>query len=68
MTLNKNIYTVAPNKHVRICLHNDGNERKDLIQISHRKYHYTEIIFTNSFEAGQKAIQKDIKKNYIKKS
>ena len=43
-------------------------KRKDLIQISHGKYHYTEIIFTNSFEASQKAIQKDIKKNYIKKS
>ena len=43
-------------------------KRKDLIQISHGKYHYTEIIFTNSFEAGQKAIQKDIKKKFIKKS
>ena len=32
------------------------------------KYHYTEIIFTNSFEVGQKAIQKDKYKKLYKNS
>ena len=32
-----------------ISFDDDGKERKDLIQVSHGKYHYTEIIFINFF-------------------
>ena len=33
----------------------DGKERKDLIQISHGKYHYMEIIFINLFQSWSKS-------------
>ena len=34
-----------------ISFDDDGKERKDLIQISHGKYHYMEIIFINLFQS-----------------
>ena len=38
-----------------ISFDNDGKERKDLIQISHGKYHYMEIIFINLFQSWSKS-------------
>ena len=38
----------------------DGKERKDLIEISHGKYHYTEIIFINMFQSSQQVNSRPI--------
>ena len=38
-----------------ISFDDDGKERKDLIQISHGKYHYMEIIFINLFQSWSKS-------------
>ena len=38
-----------------ISFDDDGKERKDLIQISHGKYHYMEIIFINLFQNWSKS-------------
>ena len=38
-----------------ISFDDDGKGRKDLIQISHGKYHYMEIIFINLFQSWSKS-------------
>ena len=42
-----------------------GNREMIWYRFHTKKYHYTEIIFANSFEVGQKAIQKDKYKKII---